>query len=919
MARYLFEDTGAASLPASGVTAGSYLNANITVNSQGIVVAAADGASGAASLGNLTDVILTGPIATQMLSFDGTDWRNITLNIADVNDVTITAASTGDFLTYDGVGWVNSTISALTVGDIGTLVQAWNAELDSISGLTGTGYIAHTASGVVAERTFLGTDGINVNNGNGVGGNTEISVAIGTLPFTAPVNPAADLLMFYNADVNQNEQISIQDAVLSATPIIDAINVGAGADVFKGINAQVLEFRELSALGLGVTITESTNDIQIAVSTELQNLAALTPDNDSFIVGNGVTWEVQNATTVGTTLGLGTMAFETAIDYLPVAGGVMTGTIDMTANQINDLADPTSPQDAATKIYVDNAITTFAGSAPFGMNDLSDVDTTGLITGDFLVYNGISGNWEPQAGGGGGGGINNVVEDLTPQLGGTLDAQGAFKVSNLVDPTLNQDAATKIYVDQSITDLIASAPATLDTLNELAAALGDDPNFATTVTTLIGEKVAKAGDTMTGPLVLSGNPTLALHAASKQYVDSVAGETNTMANIAGGVGVFKQKIGVNFEMHPITGTGGTTVTLVGDVITVDSTDGTLTQIDTGDGISGGPITTTGTIALDINGLSVAGAVDKANDTIAIYDTSAGGVRKVLLSSLGAGDLVAVNNLSELSATQVTARANIGAASAADLTSHTTNTSNPHSVTAAQTGAVAKIGDSMSGPLVFTAGASLTSGTGVDLNIAAFAGQKTNIEGGSVEIQGNNGTGGQLLLNVDGSIQLRPATGTDLTLGDDIVIPFSIGTTGQILQVNATGTALEFATPSGGGGTATVERFRAVYNGFGQLSSIDSATSGINSTAIVGGTDVDVTFTGYSYPPTSIMTYGYNNTFDEYLINHVTSAFGTRKIDANGGAAFGTLTSTEIFTLSLTTGNTGALNSQHVWVVLMFAG
>lgn len=48
--------------------------------------------------------------------------------------------------------------------------------------------------------------------------------------------------------------------------------------------------------------------------------------------------------------------------------------------------------------------------------------------------------------------------------------------------------ATKTYVDTSISSLVDSAPATLDTLNELAAALGDDPNFATSISTLIGTK-----------------------------------------------------------------------------------------------------------------------------------------------------------------------------------------------------------------------------------------------------------------------------------------------------------------------------------------------------------------------------------------------------------------------------------------------
>ena len=49
--------------------------------------------------------------------------------------------------------------------------------------------------------------------------------------------------------------------------------------------------------------------------------------------------------------------------------------------------------------------------------------------------------------------------------------------------------ATETYVGTQISNLVASAPGTLDTLNELAAALGDDPNFATTVSTAIGTKL----------------------------------------------------------------------------------------------------------------------------------------------------------------------------------------------------------------------------------------------------------------------------------------------------------------------------------------------------------------------------------------------------------------------------------------------
>jgi hypothetical protein len=78
---------------------------------------------------------------------------------------------------------------------------------------------------------------------------------------------------------------------------------------------------------------------------------------------------------------------------------------------------------------------------------------------------------------------------LTGQPGYTDTDVGTYLSAN------GYDTATNIVA--SITD---SAPATLDTLNELAAALGDDPNFATTTANNIATKVSKTGDTMTGDL-----------------------------------------------------------------------------------------------------------------------------------------------------------------------------------------------------------------------------------------------------------------------------------------------------------------------------------------------------------------------------------------------------------------------------------
>jgi hypothetical protein len=84
-------------------------------------------------------------------------------------------------------------------------------------------------------------------------------------------------------------------------------------------------------------------------------------------------------------------------------------------------------------------------------------------------------------------------------------------------------------VQAKIDAVVGAAPNTLDTLEEIADALGDDENFSTTMTNSLAGKLAIAGGTMTGTLVLDGAPTSNLHAATKAYVDSaVTGGTGTL-------------------------------------------------------------------------------------------------------------------------------------------------------------------------------------------------------------------------------------------------------------------------------------------------------------------------------------------------------------------------------------------------------
>jgi len=76
--------------------------------------------------------------------------------------------------------------------------------------------------------------------------------------------------------------------------------------------------------------------------------------------------------------------------------------------------------------------------------------------------------------------------------------------------------ATTASVTTSINNLIDAAPGALNTLNELAAALGDDANFSTTVTNSIATKLNLTGGTLTGDLTISsgtsGDATLTIEA-----------------------------------------------------------------------------------------------------------------------------------------------------------------------------------------------------------------------------------------------------------------------------------------------------------------------------------------------------------------------------------------------------------------------
>ena len=89
-----------------------------------------------------------------------------------------------------------------------------------------------------------------------------------------------------------------------------------------------------------------------------------------------------------------------------------------------------------------------------------------------------------------------VRMDTTLKMKATIDMNGD-KIVEVGTATVGTDAANKAYVDTAIASLVDSAPGTMDTLNEIAAALGDDANYAATTTAAITAASNAAGAAQT--------------------------------------------------------------------------------------------------------------------------------------------------------------------------------------------------------------------------------------------------------------------------------------------------------------------------------------------------------------------------------------------------------------------------------------
>jgi hypothetical protein len=305
--------------------------------------------------------------------------------------------------------------------------------------------------------------------------------------------------------------LEFKDLYIDGTANIDSL-VADTADINGGTvdNAIIgattpaaANFTTASATGqITSTVSTGTAPLVVASTTKVTNLNADQLD--------GADWAAPAA------IGTGTPAAGT-FTALTANTSLVAATADINAGTIDGAVIGGSSAQAITGTTV-TATTGFVGGLTGAVTGNVTGNLTGNVTGN--VTGDLTGNVTASTG-------TSSFNDVTINGGLNMNAGTAATITNLTSPTNSGDAATKGYVDTSISNLVASAPGVLDTLDELAAALGDDANFATTVTNSIATKLALAGGTMSGAIAMGtnkitglGNPTANQDAATKTYVDT---------------------------------------------------------------------------------------------------------------------------------------------------------------------------------------------------------------------------------------------------------------------------------------------------------------------------------------------------------------------------------------------------------------
>ena len=286
-------------------------------------------------------------------------------------------------------------------------------------------------------------------------------------------------------DMDSNLIINVGTAVASTDAANKSYVDGAIADLVNGAPGAMDTLNELAnALGddanFSTTVTNSiavnAADIVTANTNIASNVAAIAVNAADIVTANASLTTKANTTYVDAQNVAQTTALETYADTAE-ADAISTAASDATtkANAAQAAAEATASTDATTKA---NAAQAAAEATAAAANTALETSINAAwAAADAAQTTSINAAWAA------------ADTAQTTALQSYADqAEADAEAAAAVDATTKANAAlvsAKAYTDTEISSLIGGAPATLDTLNELAAALSDDANYAASVTSAI--------------------------------------------------------------------------------------------------------------------------------------------------------------------------------------------------------------------------------------------------------------------------------------------------------------------------------------------------------------------------------------------------------------------------------------------------
>jgi hypothetical protein len=259
-------------------------------------------------------------------------------------------------------------------------------------------------------------------------------------------------------------------------------------------------------------------------------------------------------------------------------------------------------------------------------------------------------------------GAFTVGTDLTVS-GGDIILSGTGRIQGVDTVSAGTDAANKTYVDTAVANIVDTAPEALNTLNELAAALGDDANFATTTATSLGTKAANTYVNSTFQTIITGGATTITSSdltVSRALVSDGSGKVAVSAVTSTEIGYLD---GVTSAIQ--TQLNGKQATITGAATTIDTENLTVSRALVSDG--------SGKVAVSAVTSTEIGYLDGVTSAI----------QTQLNAKQASGSyVVTTNNLSDLT-NFATARTNLGLGSLATLSTVNAATITDNSVGAAE--------------------------------------------------------------------------------------------------------------------------------------------------------------------------------------------------------------------------------------------